>query len=98
MAKLRKLTKKLCSECIYMPGTSKNGCNYMSLTGHSRVFKGRDKVVPDGYCDKFQAGKKLTNIMKAWRNDIIYSDKGGILYDKNYRKYIDSIDSYDADG
>lgn len=97
MAKLRKLTRELCDKCIYMSGTRKNGCNYMALTGHSRVFKGRDKVVPDGYCDKFQAGKKITNFMRAWERDLIYSEKGGQMYVKNYRKYIDNADSYDAD-
>ena len=100
MAKLRKLTPKLCDECKYMCGTKKNGCNYMALTGHSRVFKGREKVVPDGYCDKFQPGRKITNFIRAWERDdraMILSEKGGQIYEKGYHKYIDRADSPDAD-
>ena len=100
MARLRKLTPELCSECIYMSGTKKNGCSYFALTNHSRIFKGREKVVPDGYCDKFEKGKPITNFIRAWKrsdNVLIYSTKGGQIYDKGYRKLIDRSDSYDAD-
>ena len=100
MAILRKLTAKLCDECIYMSGTKKNGCNYMALTGHSRIFKGRDKVVPDGYCNKFKKGKSITNFIRAWEradNVLLYSEKGGRIYDKGYHKLIDRYDSFDAD-
>lgn len=52
-----------CSKCKYrvksVNGSLARGCNYISITGKSRVFKDGRKVVPDGMCDKFEKGSAL---------------------------------------
>lgn len=100
MAILRKLTPELCDKCKYMQGVKENGCNYMTITGHSRIFENGKKTVPSGYCDKFEEGRKITQTVKAWGHDdmtMIYSKKGGELYERNYHQLIDRDDSPDPD-
>ena len=99
MAELRKLTKELCDKCIFMPERD-NGCNYMGVTGESRIFANGKKVVPAGYCDKFIEGPKISKRIAAWGHSdmtLIYSDEGGRIYERNYKKDRNDIDSSDAD-
>ena len=99
MVELRELTKELCDKCIFMPERD-NGCNYMGVTGQSRVFKNGKKVVPTGYCDKFIEGPKISKKIVTWGHSdmtLIYSEEGGRIYERKYKKFIDRIDSTDAD-
>ena len=87
MAKLRKINPELCKSCIFMSGVVEHGCNYIGITGHSRIFKGRERTVPNGYCDKYIEGDKITGKLKGWRASdmtLIFSDKGGQVYERRY--------------
>ena len=100
MAILRKLTPELCDKCKYMQGVKENGCNYLPITGHSRIFDKGIRTVPDGYCDKFEEGRKITQTVNAWGHEdmtMIYSKKGGEIHERNYRKNHNMSDSLDAD-
>ena len=98
MAKLRKLTPELCDTCVFMPVVTENGCSYMTLTGHSRVFKDGKKVVPSGYCDKYIKGEKCASY-HCWRaSDMTMCFKGGQVYEKRDFKFFDNDDGCDPDG
>jgi hypothetical protein len=56
-----------------------NGCNYMGVTGESRVFANGKKVVPTGYCDKFIEGPKISQKIAAWGHSdmtLVYKEIG----------------------
>lgn len=99
MAELRELTKELCDKCIFMPERD-NGCNYMGVTGQSRIYKDGKKVVPTGYCDKFIEGPKISKKIATWGHSdmtLIYSENGGYVYERKYKRIFDRTDSSDAD-
>lgn len=101
MAKLRKLSPELCDTCIFMPVVTENGCNYLGVTGHSRIFENGQKVVPTGYCDKYKQGEKITGELHSWRATdmtMIYCDNGGRVYEKRYGKDIDNDNSCNFNG
>jgi len=75
MGKMKKLNNyALCATCKYrfrfgnFGHNGRNACNYLDITGESRVFVEGKKVVPDGYCDKYEKGAKDTSIAERWRN------------------------------
>lgn len=85
MSELRKATHKLCNTCRYSMGFGSQPsnancpanicCNYLEITGHSRIFyDGGKQSFPKEYCDKYEKGKRYTLIHK---NGI--SKKGELL-------------------
>ena len=46
---------KLCESCNYYryQNSVYGSCDYIGIEGHSRVFKGREKRLEKGTCDKY---------------------------------------------
>ena len=75
MKEVVKVSQRTCLSCKYhmaigtqpgrlqkAKGTMPNvGCNYLSITGHSRIFEKGEKAYPSEYCDKYEPGDKLTD-------------------------------------
>jgi hypothetical protein len=60
---MEKITKKLCSTCKYRGAMEqKISCNYMTCTGHSRIFQDGKMAYDPKYCDKYEKGRKK----KGW--------------------------------
>ena len=67
MANMVKCTKYVCAMCKYRMrfGTAPSGqqklynfcCNYLEITGHSRIFVEGKRQYDADYCDKFERGK-----------------------------------------
>jgi len=65
-----KVNSDICRTCKYRMGFGSNAnhttrstvaCNYLSLTGHSRIFEdGRLQMDPK-FCDKYEPGDKITD-------------------------------------
>ena len=75
MGKMRKIANGLCSKCKYrcrFGNFGHNGrvaCNYIDVAGVSRIFVNGEKVVPDGYCDKYEYGAQSLTSAKKWCNE-----------------------------
>ena len=75
MKDLVKVSQATCLSCKYhmaigtQPGKTQKaqgmlpnvGCNYLTITGHSRIFEKGAKAYPPEYCDKYEPGEKLTD-------------------------------------
>lgn len=62
MKELKKVNKKLCSTCKYRGAMEqKISCNYMTCTGHSRIFQDGKMAYDPKYCDKYEKGKTDTS-------------------------------------
>ena len=99
MAKMRKITPELCDSCMFMPAIKENGCSYLTLTGKSRIFTNGVRTVPDGYCDKYKKGGQCPTY-HGWKPSdmtLIFSDKGGQVYEKGFYKNYYNTDSDNAD-
>ena len=57
MARMMKLTPELCDNCIFMPAVRENGCSYLTLTGHSRIFENGKLAYDPKFCDKYEKGE-----------------------------------------
>lgn len=61
--KLIKVSSNVCAMCVYRMRntTSFTGwcCNYLDITGHSRLFENGVKTHSAEYCDKFQRGAQI---------------------------------------
>ena len=65
-----KANNDICRNCKYRMGFGSNAnsttrsnvaCNYLAITGHSRIFKdGKAEMDPE-FCDKYEPGDKLTD-------------------------------------
>ena len=57
-----------CKKCKYryLLNQAEIACNYMDVTGKSRVFKDGKKVIPDGFCDKFVKGRQDRSVADRW--------------------------------
>lgn len=72
MGRLRKLHKNLCANCVYrcrVGNFGHNGqiaCNYIEVEGQSRIFVNGEKVIPDGYCDKYVCGAESISSSRKW--------------------------------
>ena len=73
MSELRKATHKLCNTCRYSMGFGSQPsnancpanicCNYLEITGHSRIFyNGGKRSFPKEYCDKYEKGRFYPSI------------------------------------
>lgn len=87
MGEMRKLERYLCATCKYRfkfgnyGHNGKNACNYLDIEGKSRIFEDGKKVVPDGYCDKYEKGAQALLISDRWVHTPFYKrqwdkDKG----------------------
>lgn len=65
-----KLDKGICSNCKYRMGFGSNAncttrsnfaCNYLEITGHSRIFEDGELRMDPQYCDKYEEGRKITD-------------------------------------
>lgn len=70
MGKLIRITQNRCSKCQYRMQTSHgNGwwsCNYLAITGKSRIFQDGVAAYNPKYCDKY---KKGSQILRRWQSD-----------------------------
>lgn len=80
MSKLRLANTELCSRCQYhsgfgsQPGKEQQqanhirniACNYLEITGHSRIFTPDGPTYDPKYCDKFEEGKVIST---KWTSD-----------------------------
>lgn len=63
---MEKLTRKLCDSCKYRGQVEqKNCCNYIGVTGHSRIFENGAMAYNPRFCDKYEKGNRL---MTEWLN------------------------------
>lgn len=87
MGEMRKIERSLCATCKYRfkfgnyGHNGKNACNYLDIEGKSRIFEDGEKVVPDGYCDKYEKGAQALLISDRWVHASFYKrqwdkDKG----------------------
>lgn len=60
MGEAKKISKSLCSKCQYrtMIG-SHQACNYMAITGRSRIFQDKEAAYDPKLCDKFKEGEQI---------------------------------------
>ena len=80
MSKKIKTNPDICAHCKYhmgfgsQPGVNQIdlgmmahvACNYLTITGHSRIFQKDEMRFKPEYCDKFEPGDK---ICRAWTSD-----------------------------
>ena len=72
MGRLRKITTGMCVTCKYrchIGNFGHNGevaCNYLDVAGESRIFVKGEKVIPDGYCDKYEYGEQSITSARKW--------------------------------
>lgn len=60
MGELKRINKSLCSKCQYRTLIgSCQACNYMAITGRSRIFQNGEAVNDPKFCDKFKAGDQI---------------------------------------
>ena len=86
MSRRIKINPKICESCIYhmgfgsQPGkeqtaeclNSNVACNYLGITGKSRIFKdGKLKYNPE-YCNKYVFGRSISG---TWTSDSMHSWK-----------------------
>lgn len=58
--KMVRITPKLCASCKYRINVEqKASCNYLEVTGQSRIFKNGRLTHDPNYCDKYEKGDKL---------------------------------------
>ena len=71
MSELIKLSQTVCLSCKYhmgvgtQPGKNQKaqgmlpnvGCNYLKITGRSRIYENGKKAYNAAYCDKYEKGK-----------------------------------------
>lgn len=78
MGELQKCDYKLCNKCKYSmrfgfasynaKATKNIACNYIGIEEQGRVFRNGERRLPEGYCDKFEEGKPVTQ-GKIWSSD-----------------------------
>lgn len=57
-----KVSKEICSKCKYRGVTDqKVSCNYLTCTGHSRLFEGGKMVCSPEFCMKYEEGDADTS-------------------------------------
>ena len=72
MGKFKDITGNLCASCKYrckLSGMGQDGkivCNYIEISGRSRIFENGEKVVPDGKCDKYRRGQESITSSRRW--------------------------------
>lgn len=97
MAIIRKISKGLCSECKYRTKIGVHlACNYLAITGQSRIYQNREAAFDATLCDKFEEGEQIIPRVDAVfipANTDIYEDykyvkirKEKSLYDYKYRE------------
>ena len=60
MAIIRKISKGLCSECKYRTKIGVHlACNYLAITGQSRIYQDRTAAYDPTLCDKFKEGEQI---------------------------------------
>lgn len=60
MAIIRKISKSLCSKCQYRTKVGHHqACNYLAITGQSRIYQNRNAAYDPKLCDKFKAGEQI---------------------------------------
>lgn len=60
MGEIKKISKSLCSKCQYRTLIgSHQACNYMAITGRSRIFQNGEAVNDPKFCDKFKEGEQI---------------------------------------
>ena len=60
MAIIRKISKGLCSECKYRTKIGVHlACNYLAITGQSRIYQNREAAYDPTLCDKFKEGEQI---------------------------------------
>lgn len=60
MAIIHKISKSLCSQCQYRTLIgSHQACNYLAITGQSRIFQNREAAYDPTLCDKFKEGDQI---------------------------------------
>jgi len=80
MGELQKITPSLCRTCIYrfkfgnFGHNGRNACNYLDVAGESRIFVKGEKVVPDGFCDKYVRGEQSVTSAKKWCDGQFYGE------------------------
>ena len=47
----------------------------MDIAGRSRIFEDGKKVVPDGYCDKYEKGAQALLISERWVHTSFYKEQ-----------------------
>lgn len=60
MGEIKEISKSLCSKCQYrtMIG-SHQGCNYLAITGRSRIFQDKEAAYDPKLCNKFKEGEQI---------------------------------------
>ena len=98
MGELIKCTKQTCAKCQYRmlfgvsPGHQRVSynfcCNYLNITGHSRIFKDGVPQFDAKYCDKYEEGKVLTGA--TWEDTSRRNLIGSIekFYTRNGRLHV----------
>ena len=80
MKKMIIVNPKICKSCKYhigfgaQPGRLQTGsgenrnvaCNYLTITGHSRIFENGELKYDPKYCDKYEKGSASND---AWTSD-----------------------------
>ena len=69
MGRMVKATRTICEMCKFRSGAEENGCNYIGITGHGRIFgeDGHFRHDPR-YCDRFERGKRDQASIHDWKN------------------------------
>ena len=97
MGRTQKVSKSLCSKCQYRTKVSNHlACNYLAITGQSRIYQNREAAYDPKLCDKFKAGEQIIPRVDAVFTSANYDEfedykyvkirKEKSLYDYKYRE------------
>ena len=77
MENIRKINKHLCSKCQYRTKIgSQLACNYLAITGQSRIYQDREAAYDPKFCDKFKEGNQIIP-----RVDAVFLPSTSDIYD-----------------
>lgn len=66
MRLLVRATKARCAMCKYRSGVEENGCNYIMVKEHSRIFENGVMQYDPEFCDKFEQGLRVSKEECGW--------------------------------
>ena len=69
--KLIKATAAVCEKCMYRSGADTIGCNYLGITGKTRVVSREGMKYDPEYCDKFEQGSRGLQTIHGWKGNTL---------------------------